>query len=154
MPAPKSITIKRTEASDPDFPQLITQLNLELRETYGDIQSVYERYNQVQNLDTVVIAYVNDIPAGCGCFKKFDADTVEIKRLFVKQSERGQGIAFNILGELEIWAKEDGYSAAVLETGDKQLEAIALYEKAGYMITPNYGQYSGMPTSVCMKKEL
>ena len=154
MPAPKSITIKRTEASDPDFPQLITQLNLELRETYGDIQSVYERYNQVQNLDTVVIAYVNDIPAGCGCFKKFDADTVEIKRLFVKKSERGQGIAFNILGELEIWAKEDGYSAAVLETGNKQLEAIALYEKAGYTITPNYGQYAGMPTSVCMKKEL
>jgi len=154
MPTPKSITIKRTEASDPDFPQLITQLNLELRETYGDIQAVYERYNQVQNLDTVVIAYVNDIPAGCGCFKKFDADTVEIKRLFVKQSERGQGIAFNILGELEIWAKEDGYSAAILETGNKQLEAIALYEKAGYTITPNYGQYLGMPTSVCMKKKL
>ena len=74
--------------------------------------------------------------------------------MFVKDSERGQGIAYQILSGLELWAKESGFTNTILETGDKQDEAIALYQKLGYVITPNYGQYSGMETSICMRKEL
>jgi putative acetyltransferase len=154
MPLSKTTTIKRTDSNDLDFPYLVALLNKELREMYGDLQSVYDRYNHIMNLDTVVIAYRNDSPAGCGCFKKLDDSTVEIKRMFVKPDERKQGIASSILSELEIWAKEDGFSYALLETGDKQDEAIALYQKAGYTIIPNYGQYSGMESSICMRKEL
>jgi len=154
MSPAKTITIKRTESSDPDFPLLVALLNLELREKYGGLQVIYDQYNHISNLDTVVIAYCNDIPSGCGCFKKFDDDTVEIKRMYVKPAERKQGVASSILSELEVWAREDGFSFTILETASKQLEAIALYEKAGYTITPNYGQYIGMENSVCMRKEL
>ncbi|MGZ3778254.1 MAG: GNAT family N-acetyltransferase [Mucilaginibacter sp.] len=151
---PKTITIKRTEANDPDFPYLVAMLNRELHEKYGDLQLVYDKYNQISNLDTVVIAYVNDIPSGCGCFKKFDYKTVEIKRMFVKQEERKLGIASSVLGELEIWAKENGFSSVVLETGSKQQEAMAFYKKQGYDTIPNYGPYWGMETSVCFGKKL
>lgn len=154
MSTPKAITIKRTESSDPDFPYLVAQLNQELRDKYGDLQSVYEQFNLIVNLDTVVIAYSNDNPAGCGCFKKFDDHTVEIKRMFVKPDERGQGIASGILSELEIWAKEDGYTYAIVETVKNQQEAIALYQKKGYESIPNYGQYIGMLNSVCFRKKL
>lgn len=152
--ARKTITIKRTESSDPDFPLLIALLNQELRERYGELQSVYDQYNHIKDLDTVVISYCNDIPSGCGCFKKFDNNTIEIKRMFVKPAERKQGIASSILSELEIWAKEDGCTCAVLETADQQPESIALYQKAGYDNIPNYGQYIGMKNSICMRKVL
>jgi GNAT superfamily N-acetyltransferase len=150
----KSITIVRTESSDPDFPHLVMQLTLELKETYGEALVIYDTFKQISNLDTVVIAYVNEVPSGCGCFKKIDAHTVEIKRLFVKPSERNMGIASGILGELEVWAKEDGFSNAILESAHKQQEAIAFYKKQGYDIIPNYGPYIGMETSVCFGKRL
>jgi putative acetyltransferase len=154
MSTAKAITIKRTESSDPDFPLLVALLNFELRERYGELQVIYDQYNHISNLDTVVIAYANDIPAGCGCFKKFDDASVEIKRMFVKPAERKQGIASAILSELEIWAKEDGYTFTVLETANQQHESIALYQKQGYQVIPNYGQYIGMDASICMRKEL
>ncbi len=149
-----TITIKRTDSYDLDFPQLVTLLNRELRERYGGLQSIYDSYNQISNLETVVLGYSNDLPVACGCFKKYDDTTVEIKRMFVKPDERRQGIGSSILSELEIWAKEKGFLYVVLETGNKQPESIALYKKAGFAIIPNYGEYIGKQISVCMKKEL
>ena len=67
---------------------------------------------------------------------------------------RGKGVAEAILNELENWAKEEGYSISILETGHKQLDAIGLYQKLGYQITENFGQYIGVENSVCMKKIL
>ncbi len=146
--------LKRTYNNNPDFQNLITLLDGELHGHYIEVQSEYDRYNQISNLNTVVIAYRDQTPVGCGCFKEINDTTVEIKRMFVKPNERGQGIASAILNELELWAKEVGFSHVILETGNKQLAAIALYQKSGYVITPNYGQYSGMESSICMKKEL
>lgn len=74
--------------------------------------------------------------------------------MYVKESLRGRGIASEILVQLEDWAKESGFSECVLETGEKQPEAIALYNKSGYIRIPNYGQYATVITSVCMKKKL
>jgi putative acetyltransferase len=59
-----------------------------------------------------------------------------------------------VLAELERWAHELGYAGCVLETGKKQPEAIALYQRSGYALTPNYGQYIGVDNSVCMQKAL
>ena len=150
-----NITLKRASSTDPDFRTLITLLDDELNERYGELmQSTYDRYNHIIDIDTVVIAYSNGMPAGCGCFKKYNDTDAEIKRMFVKSAERGRGIAYKILSELELWAKEHGFKDTILETGDKQHEAIALYQKLGYAITSNYGQYSDLATSICMKKEL
>ena len=154
MSANKATTIVRTESSDPDFPLLVALLNLELRERYGDARVIYDKFNQISDLETVVIAYVNDVPSGCACFKEIDEDTVEIKRMFVKPAERNMGLASGILNELEVWAKEDGFSIIVLETPNKQYEAIDFYKKRGYKIIPNYGPYVGMELSVCMRKKL
>jgi GNAT superfamily N-acetyltransferase len=67
---------------------------------------------------------------------------------------RGKGLATLVLNELELWAKELKYAKCVLETGKKQPEAIRLYEKNGYIIIPNYGQYAGIKNSLCFEKEL
>lgn len=74
--------------------------------------------------------------------------------MFVTPSKRRTGVAAAILHELHTWAKELNYTHAVLETGTKQHEAIPFYQKEGYRIIDNYGQYIGMETSICMKKQL
>jgi GNAT superfamily N-acetyltransferase len=154
MPLDNSITLQRTNSSNPDFRLLIPQLDKELADRYGELQTIYDRYNQIIDINTVIIACRDNEPIGCGCFKQIDEHSVEIKRMFVKAEARGLGIATAILSQLELWAWENGFSYTVLETGDKQHEAIALYQKLGYTIIPNYGQYSGMESSICMQKEL
>ena len=74
--------------------------------------------------------------------------------MFTLPEYRGKGIAKAILTELELWAKEEGYKLALLETGNKQKDAIGLYQKLGYEFTENFGQYVGVENSVCMKKSL
>ena len=154
MPLDDTITLRRTNSSNPDFRLLIALLDKELASQYGDLHAVYDRYNQIIDINTVIIAYRDNMPVGCGCFKRIDEQAAEIKRMFVKPAERGRGIASAILSWLELWAWEDGFSYTILETGNKQHEAIALYQKLGYNVIPNYGQYSGMESSICMQKQL
>ena len=146
--------LKRTNNEDPDFIYLVPLLDKDLRNRYQDLQDQYDQHNVLVNVDTVVIAYVDGKPAGCGCFKQFDDVSVEMKRMYVKPEYRRQGISSAILNELEAWARESGYTEAVLETGDRQDEAIALYKKQGYQSIPNYPPYEEMETSICMKKWL
>jgi putative acetyltransferase len=151
---PFMLTIKRTNSDDKDFYSLVEKLNKDLQDRYGALQDYYSQFNSIQNLSTVVIAYDGEEPVGCGCFKKFDDTAVEVKRMYVAEKQRGKGIGVAILSELEKWAAELGQKATVLELGNNQPEAIRLYQKAGYRVIPNYGQYAGMVTSICMKKEL
>jgi len=71
--ATQNITLKRTDSTDSDFRLLITLLDKELNERYGELmQSTYDQHNHIIDIDTVVVAYNNNIPVGCGCFKKYD----------------------------------------------------------------------------------
>ncbi len=146
--------LKRTDSNDKDFHLLVEQLNNYLLQQYGDLQDFYNQFNQIGNIPNVVVAYVNGEPAGCGCFKRFDDTSVEVKRMFVTEEQRGKAIGAAILSELENWAAELGHRAAVLELGNNQPEAIRLYQKQGFEVIPNYGQYVGMETSICLKKKL
>jgi GNAT superfamily N-acetyltransferase len=133
---------------------LINALDEDLYQRNGEAQLKYRPYNKVDTIKHVVVIYVDEKPVGCGAFKKFDEESVEIKRMFVYPEMRGKKLAAGILEELEKWAIEEGFSKAVLETGHKQTEAIHLYTKAGYMLTENYGQYIGMEESICYRKDL
>ena len=149
------ITIRRTNSNDKDFHYLVDKLNKYLLQQYGALQEFYSQFNKIDDIPNVVIVYVDNIPAGCGCFKRFDEDSVELKRMFVADKYRGKGVGKAVLNELELWAAELGNKEMLLEMGNRQPEAAILYKKQGYRITPNYGQYIGMEeTSICMRKEL
>ncbi len=148
------IDILRTNADNVDLEELIRLLDADLAVRDGDEHSFYAQYNKLVNIHHVVIAYKNNKAVGCGAIKEFDVATVEIKRMFVREENRGQGIATLMLSALEAWVKELNYTVCILETGKKQPEAISLYEKLGYVITPNFGQYIGVENSVCMRKEV
>ena len=148
------IAIKRTSSSDKDFNELVTKLDHELWNELKEDQGTYDKYNKVPGLQTVVILYLNQRAAACGCFKKYSDDTVEIKRMFVEKEFRGRGLSRIIVNELEAWAVESGFQFAVLETSIHFKVARSLYQSEGYGVIDNYGQYAGLEESVCMKKKL
>ena len=78
----------------------------------------------------------------------------ELKRLYVTEAARGRGVAVALLEALEAHARDEGVTRILLETGPKQLAAIALYERHGYVHTEAFGPYIGDDFSVCMEKPL
>lgn len=148
------LAIIRTNSDDTDFRELVELLDKDLAVRDGDEHAFYSQYNKVDAIKEVVVAYQDEIPVACGAIKAFSESAAEVKRMFVHPNFRKQGIAAKILTELELWAAELGFEEWVLETGKKQPEAIALYQKVGYQVTPNYGQYIGVANSVCMAKSL
>jgi putative acetyltransferase len=144
--------LTRTDSTNSDFQQLVQQLDAYLGALNGEEHTFYNQFNKIDALNYVVVAYDGEVAVGCGAIKPFDETSTEIKRMYVLPTHRGQGIAGEILGELETWSRELGYPATVLETANDMPDAIGLYAKNGYERIPNYGQYVGMPRSVCMKR--
>ncbi len=148
------ITVIRTTSDNQDFEKLVIALDAYLAILDGEDHAFYAQFNKSSALKNAVIAYENETPVGIGAYKEYDSETVEMKRMYTLPEFRGKGIASKILSELELWAKEENYKIAILETGFLQTDAISLYKKLGYVITENYGQYIGVENSICMKKSL
>lgn len=148
------IKIRSTTSDDQDFIDLVKELDTYLKITDGDEHDFYNQFNGIESLQSVLVAYYNNKPVGCGAFKPYDHESVEVKRMYLKPENRGSGIAADILKTLEISAKERGYKRTVLETGKRQLEAVKFYHKSGYRRIPNYGQYVQMDNSYCFEKRL
>ncbi|WP_306440157.1 GNAT family N-acetyltransferase [Pandoraea anhela] len=81
-------------------------------------------------------------------------DVAELKRMYTAPAQRGHGIARHLLAFLEVELIARKCSRIVLETGNLQPEAIALYERCGYAHCGPFGDYLDDPHSVFMKKTL
>ena len=150
----RQFNIARTSTENPDFIQLVAKLDHEFWVELNEDQSTYEQYNKVPDIKTAIIIYDNKKPVAIGCYKEYNADTVEIKRMYVDKTYRGKGVSKLVLNELEKWAVENGFQYSVLETSIRFDVAKSLYQKCGYEMIPNYDQYEGLGESVCMKKKL
>ena len=148
------IKYNRTNSDNHDFQILVGQLDADLKFRDGEANSFYAQYNKIDKIKFVIVAYENEVAVGCGAIKEYTYDTMEVKRMYVVLYKRGQGIASDILKELEIWANELNYKICLLETGKKQPEAIELYKKNGYRIISNFGQYKDVENSICFEKIL
>jgi putative acetyltransferase len=149
------LAYKRTTGSDSDFKELVVDLDNDLWIRYPDIQQNFVIYNFVDESFRVIVVQDDGRPVGCGCFRPVMEDgVVEIKRMYVAPTFRNKGIGKMILSHLEQWAKEEGYSQTKLETGIRQPEAIAAYEKSGYTRIPNFEPYVNVKESICLMKIL
>lgn len=104
-----------------------------------------------------IAALVTEGPAGSAGSDGAGTDALpraELKRMFVHEDARGQGLARRLLGAIESAAEEAGIVEVRLETGPLQHAAIALYERSGYTRIPNFGAYADDPWSVCYAKSL
>lgn len=147
-------TFYRCDGGDETFLRLTRELDEDLNARYGAQMEFYNAFNGTSGVSAAIVALEDGVPAGCGCFKPFSDDAVEMKRIFVKRGFRGRGISKELVRLLEEWALSLGFERAVLETGVNQPEAIGLYESAGYRRIPNYEPYRGVENSVCYEKRL
>ena len=90
----------------------------------------------------------------CGGVARYDEMRGELKRMYVVPDARGRGLGRLLLGELERHGRELGYAGLVLETGDRQEAALALYERAGYVRRPCWPPYDSRALSLCLEKRL
>ena len=146
--------IIRTNGNHPEFIKLVSQLDAILRELDGEEHEFYAQFNKIDTLEHVVLLYIDQLAVGCGALKKYSIDTMEIKRMYVLPEYRSLGIATKILSELESWMLSLGNTTSILETGIKQKDAIALYQKNHYIRIPSYSQYKDVENSVCFSKIL
>lgn len=138
-----------------DSRALIAMLVTELRQEYADEHMHGVDFEEFKSSGgTFVVAYLDERPVGCGGLRPLDRELVELKRMFVVASHRGQGISKQVLGCLETLAGEQGFKQLVLETGDRQDVAIRLYEGMGYQRIAPFGEYQQCVRSICFGKTL
>jgi putative acetyltransferase len=100
-----------------------------------------------------VVGSLDGAPVGCGALR-LATGFAEIKRMYVRPDNRGNGVGRRLLAHLEELAAETGRTHVRLETGISQPEAIALYERAGYRRIPPFAPYVADPLSLFMEKVL
>lgn len=101
-----------------------------------------------------VVAYVDDQPLACGALRPLDESTAEVRRMYVHRDHRRQGLASVVLAHLITQATRLGFTSLLLETGDRQAPAIALYESFGFKRIAPFGPYVDDPTSICYELTL
>jgi GNAT superfamily N-acetyltransferase len=152
------LEIRRSALSSPDAARLIAALNAELRSAFPEPGANHFSLHETQVAagdGAFLIAWQDDMAVGCGAVRRLDANTVELKRMYVAPPVRGRGIARAIVDALEHEARLLGVTRVVLETGTRLAPAIRLYESMGYAPIPLYGEYLSSPdTSLCFGKSL
>lgn len=150
----EKIKVVKTTSENPDFIFLIGTFDAYLWDRYPELKKDYWGNNIIEFNANVLIVYLDEKPVACGCFKKYNEKSVELKRMFVLPEARGLGLAQLVIKELEEEAKNQGFEVLILETLYKQIEAINLYQKSGFKIVENYEPYVGLLNSVCMSKSI
>jgi GNAT superfamily N-acetyltransferase len=150
-----SMRVETVSYDDSVATQLIEEMEIDLAQYYG------VRHYPPQNLvewsaphGTMVVAFYETQPAGCGGFIRLDNTTAELKRMFVRMAYRRRGVASAVLASLEKTARELGYTKVVLETGVPQVGAQQFYLAAGYASMQCWPPHSLDPTSVCFGRDL
>jgi GNAT superfamily N-acetyltransferase len=134
---------------------LIAQLDAEIERRYpGEPINGIDPVEFRASGGYFVIGYWDSQAAGCGAFRPYDQTTVEIKRMFVKPEFQRRGIARAILGAVETEARKRGYKRSILETANRQPEAVALYRSCGYLEIAKNGHYIDSARSLCFEKTL
>jgi GNAT superfamily N-acetyltransferase len=146
------------EDADPLGPaaaQLLSSMTAEVLERYRDFLDASgppPANDPLTPGSAYLLARVQGRPVGCGALRPIDEQTAEVRRMYVIPPFRRRGIARQLLSELERRAVRFGYSFLRLETGNRQHEAVALYQSCGFYGIPPYGKHVGDPLSVCFEK--
>jgi len=142
----------------PDVQALAEAQQEEMRGRYagvGDIGPAREAHMFEAPGGVFLVTRADDGRAvACGGVCRFDTARAELKRMYVAPAARGTGLGRRLLEALEAEARRLGYTGIVLETGDRQPEALGLYTSAGYGPIPCYGAYADRALSRCFEKRL
>ncbi len=148
------VRIEAVTYDHPEAARLIAEVQQEYVTRYGgEDETPVDLAEFAPPRGLFLVGYDGTAAVGCGGWRSRGADA-EIKRMYVARTARGRGLARLMLAELERTARAAGHHRAVLETGDKQPEAVALYRSAGYTEIPAFGYYACTAGSLHFGKPL
>ena len=152
-----TVSISAEPFGSPDAQPLISALDAELGALYPPEQR-FGPNARAEHFEagsgTFLMARAEGRAVGCGGFRLLDANTAEVKRMYVEPAHRGTGLGRAVLSALEVAGGQMGVRRLVLETGVYQDAAVALYRRAGFTQVDCWGEYSTSPSSVCFAKTL
>jgi GNAT superfamily N-acetyltransferase len=128
----------------PDAVAVVAAIQQYYQQLYGGHDDDHTDPAQFTPPDGVfLVGYLGEAAVASGGWRRRDAVTAEIKRMYVAEEVRGRGLARRLLAELEATAAAVGVTRMVLSTGFRQFEAIAFYEASGYRRTDErFGFYA------------
>jgi putative acetyltransferase len=156
------IVITRERADQPEVAVLLDALDRYLAGLYAPED------NYILGIQALLAPEVTFMGArrgadwvGCGAVRRLPAEEAtggapygEIKRMFVVPQARGLRVGARLLAALEDSLRSEGITWALLETGRDQVEAVRLYERAGYVRRGPFGGYPDNGLSLFMAKAL
>lgn len=152
-----SLSITAEPFDSQDARRLVAELDAGLAELYSPDQRFgpnLKAEHLEEGRGTFVVARDDGRAIGCGAIRLIDPTTAEVKRMYVEPGQRGRGIGWSVLENLESVARRLGVMRLVLETGIHQEAAISLYRRAGFTQVDCWGEYATSPTSICFGKDL
>jgi GNAT superfamily N-acetyltransferase len=153
-----SFEIRDSTYDGPDARALIEQVQSEYVVRYGGPDSTpVEPDEFAPPGGRFLVGYLDGRPVAMGGLRRHVGPaepTVEIKRMYVAPGLRGRGLARALLAALEDAARSAGATRVILETGQRQPEAIRLYESSGYERIEGFGHYRCAPLSISYAKPL
>jgi GNAT superfamily N-acetyltransferase len=153
----------RDEAYDsPNALSMMAAIQAEYVERYGGPDSTPVAIAEfTPPAGRFVVGYLDGVPVAMGGLRRRPAGElgglitqVEVKRMYVAPPARGRGLSRLVLAALEDRARELGATRVVLETGQRQPEAISLYTSSGYERIAGFGHYRDAPLSLSFAKTL
>ena len=140
------IKIRVARFDEPAVRELVAENMRDLSERYGgsgdDTPIDVADFLPPSGAFFVAVRAEDDRLVGSAGWRRHGADA-ELKRMFTTVAARGHGVARRLLVTVEESAREAGCERVILETGDRQPEAIALYLSAGYERIEDFGHYKG-----------
>jgi GNAT superfamily N-acetyltransferase len=165
-PSPAStaptFSFETVEWDDPRAVELRRVMDVEMSARYagGATGEALAAANAVLVVDpanvraTVLAIDADGTPIAHAALRMHDGEW-EVKRVIVGETTRGRGVGRALMLELERIARENRATRLILQTGDRQPDAVALYERIGYTPIPTYEPYVlAIPFSLCFEKVL
>ena len=134
--------------TDTSVLQLFSEHDDYMLDFLGDDKVYYTPYSESENLEKVLVAYVDNCPIGCVAYRGKADGVGEIKRLFIRKEYRGQGISKELLATIESYAKEQGCHTLFLDTRITLEPAVCVYRAFGFNIIFQQGLYIQMEKAV------
>ncbi|RBY82230.1 GNAT family N-acetyltransferase [Blastococcus sp. TF02A-26] len=155
LPDGRVVRLRAAGYDSPVAQQLVAAVQQEYVTRYGGPdEAVVDPAEFVPPEGLFLVAEVDGEPGACGAWRVHAPGVVEVKRVYVAPAARRLGLAGLVMDALESSAAQAGHRAVVLNSGDRQPEALALYAARGYGPVPGYGVYADSPGAVFLGKQL
>ncbi|MEJ6395472.1 GNAT family N-acetyltransferase [Gymnodinialimonas sp. 2305UL16-5] len=113
-------------------------------EEYSRLMAALGRYHAPPE-GAILLAWKGDRAVGCGMVHTLSPGVAEIKRVYVSDAVRGQGVGRAVMEALITLCRERGFKRILMDTGRKLQSAIALYDQLGFV---RRGPYYELPEDV------